>query len=135
MSYAVRNYFRACTDNHSATRDYPSSTTVCCTYLVLSRFPWELTVLPWRFQDFTPWFKIQPQPADCLNHTVIHKYITNAELYLTFSKYGDKSLVVKSLINILKFAYFNIVSFSFFCRYCWSNKQFKNIQWVCLNAC
>ena len=34
---------------------------------------------------------------------VIHKYLINTELYLTFSKYGDKLLVVKSLINILKF--------------------------------
>ena len=45
----------------------------------------------------------------CLNHTVIQKYLINTELYLTFSKYGDKLLIVKSLTNIVKFAYFNIV--------------------------
>ena len=26
---------------------------------------WELTVLPWRLQGFSPWFKTQPQP-NCL---------------------------------------------------------------------
>ena len=45
----------------------------------------------------------------CLNHTVIQKYLINTELYLTFSKYGDKLLTVKCVTNILKFAYFNIV--------------------------
>ena len=47
----------------------------------------------------------------CLNHMVIHKY---TELYLTFSKWIDKLLVMKSLVNILKFTYFNIVFYSFF---------------------
>ena len=70
----------------------------------------------------------------CLNHMVIHKY---TELYLTFSKWVDKLLVMKSSVNILKFTYFNIVfySFFFFFRYFWSNKWFKNTQWACLNAC
>ena len=53
-------------------------------------------------------------PNICLNYTVILKYITNAELYLIFSKYVDILLVVKSLINIVKFAYFNVVFYSFF---------------------
>ena len=53
-------------------------------------------------------------PTVCLNHTVTHKYFINTELYLTFSKNVDKLLVVKSLINILKFAHFNIVFYSFF---------------------
>ena len=50
----------------------------------------------------------------CFNHTMINKYFTITELYLTFSKYGDKLLVVKSLINILKFTHLNIVFYSFF---------------------
>ena len=53
-------------------------------------------------------------PTLCLNYMVILKYLTNAELYLTFSKYADILLVVKSLINIVKFAYFNVVFYSFF---------------------
>ena len=53
-------------------------------------------------------------PNLCLNYMVILKYITNAELYLTFSKYVDILLVVKSLKNIVKFAYFNVVFYSFF---------------------
>ena len=56
----------------------------------------------------------------CLNETVVHKYLINTELYLTFSKSADKLLVMNSLINILKFTYFNIVSISFFRRYLWS---------------
>ena len=35
---------------------------------------------------------------------VIHSYLINTELYLTFSKYNDELLVVKSLANILKYA-------------------------------
>ena len=53
-------------------------------------------------------------PTVCLNHTVIHKYLIITEPYLAFSKYIDKLLVVKSLINILKLTYFNIVFYSFF---------------------
>ena len=53
-------------------------------------------------------------PTVCLNHTVIQKYFINTELYLTFSNYVDKLLVVKSLINILKFACFDIVFYFFF---------------------
>ena len=48
-------------------------------------------------------------PGVCLNDTVI-----NTEVYLTFSKYGGKLLVVKSLLNILKFTYSNNVFYSFF---------------------
>ena len=65
MSYAVRSCFCTRTDNHSPTRHYPPGTTGCCTNLLLSRFPWELTVLPWRLQGFSPWFETQPQP-NCL---------------------------------------------------------------------
>ena len=46
--------------------------------------------------------------ALCLNHMVIHSYLINKELYLTFSKYDEKLLVVKSLVNILKYAYWHI---------------------------
>ena len=50
----------------------------------------------------------------CFKHTMINKYFTITELYLNFSIYGDKLLVVKSLINILKFTYLNIGFYSFF---------------------
>ena len=43
-------------------------------------------------------------PAVSLNHMVIHNYVINTELCLIFSKYGDKLLVVESLVNILKYA-------------------------------
>ena len=65
------------------------------------------------------------QEAASLNHTVICKYLINTELYLSFSKYVDKLLVMKSLINILKFAYFNIAFWSFFRRCLWSKKSFN----------
>ena len=39
-----------------------------------------------------------------LNHMVIRNNRKNTELYLTFSKYGDELLVVKSLVNVLKYA-------------------------------
>ena len=38
-------------------------------------------------------------PTVCLNHMVIHKYLTNTELYLTFAKYDDKLLAVKTLMK------------------------------------
>ena len=69
------------------------------------------------------------QEVVSLNHTVICKYLINTELYLSFSKYVDKLLVMESLINILKFAYFNIVFNivfrSFFHRCLWSKKSFN----------
>ena len=95
MSYAVCNYFCTRTDNQSSARHYPSRTTGCCTNLLLSRLPWEPTVLPWRLQGFTPWFETQPQPCCLFEDTVIHNYLINTQLYLTFSIYGDKLLVVK----------------------------------------
>ena len=48
---------------------------------------------------------------------VIHVYVINTELYLTFLKYGDKLLVVKSLIYILKFPYSALFPIHFFHRY------------------
>ena len=60
MRYVVRDYFCAHTDNHSSTGYYSNRRK-----LLLSRFPWELTDLPWRLQGFTPWFETQPQPP-CL---------------------------------------------------------------------
>ena len=53
-------------------------------------------------------------PTVYLNHMAIHKCLINADLYLTFSKDNHKLLVVKSLMNNLKFKYFNIVFYSFF---------------------
>ena len=54
--------------------------------------------------------------AVCLSYMVIHKYFINTELYLTelYSKCFEKLLEVKSLMNILKSTYFNIVLCSFF---------------------
>ena len=43
-----------------------------------------------------------------MNQMAIHEYLINTDLYLTFSNDGDKLLLVKSLMNILKFTYFNI---------------------------
>ena len=65
LSFELCSYFCARTDNHSPTRHYPPGTTGCCTNLLLSRFPRELTVLPWRLQGVSQWFETQPQP-NCL---------------------------------------------------------------------
>ena len=102
MSYAVRDYFCARTDNHSPTRHYPPRKTGCCTNLLFSRFCWELTVLPWRLQGFTLWFETQLQPR-CLfesygnpqlpyqyrasfNLFKIWRYITSGEKFTKYSK-------------------------------------------------
>ena len=37
-----------------------------------------------------------PSPIACLNHTVVHKNMTDTELYLTLSKYVGELLLVKS---------------------------------------
>ena len=117
MRYAVRDYFCPRTDNHSPTRHYPSGTTGCYTNLPLSRLPWEL------IQFFLEGCRASHHgskhslsPTVCLNHTVIHKYLINAEHYLTFSKYFDQLLGVKSLTKILKLTYliFFFLSFFFF---------------------
>ena len=50
-------------------------------------------------------------PAVCLNHMVIHNYLINTEFDLTFLKYGDKLLVVKSLENILNYACWHIKTY------------------------
>ena len=138
MSYAVQSCFCARTDNHSPTRHYsvsavfkvpiwatqfavasalvqtsptrhyPLRTMRCCANLLLSRFPWELTVLPWRLQTFSLWFKTQPQP-NCLfeSHSDPQVSYQHRALY-KLSKYIDELLVAKSLTNILKFTYFYI---------------------------
>ena len=51
-------------------------------------------------------------PTACLNHTLIHKYRYRASF--TFSKCGNKLLMVKSLTTIWKFTYFSSVFYSFF---------------------
>ena len=92
--------------------------------------PWSFyrTNFPGLFVVFRSQFELSLQEMSmlclsvCLNHTVIHKYLINTKLYLTFSKYDDKLLVVKSLINILKSTYINIAFYSLFCRYLWSKK-------------
>ena len=96
-------YYCARTDNRSPTRHYPPCTTECCTNLLLSMFPWELAVLPWRLQDFPLWFKQRPTPFLRFNHTVFDISTISKKLYLNLSKYVDKLLVVKTLININHF--------------------------------
>ena len=88
LSYAVRSCFFARTDNHSPTRYYPPGTTGCCTNLLSSRFPWELTVLPWRLQGFSPWFETQPQP-NCLfeSHSDPQVSYQHRALYKLFKIY------------------------------------------------
>ena len=108
LSYAVRRCFCTRTGNHSPTRHYPPGTTGCCTNLLLSRFPWELTVLPWRLQGFSPWFKTKTQPYCLFESQAIHKYLNNTRFYINFSKYISELVVAKSLTNIRKFTYFNI---------------------------
>ena len=58
-----------------------------------------LTVLPYRLQGFPLRFENRPGPSVCLNHTVLGNNMISMELYLNLSKYVDKLLVVKSLIN------------------------------------
>ena len=118
MSYTVRSCFCARTDNHSPTRHYsvsavfkvpiwatqfavasalvqtsptrhyPLRTMRCCANLLLSRFPWELTVLPWRLQTFSLWFKTQPQP-NCLfeSHSDPQVSYQHRALYKLFKIY------------------------------------------------
>ena len=48
--------------------------------------------------------KHSSHPTVCLNHTVFSKYMISKELNLNLSKYVDKLLVVKTLINIRHFS-------------------------------
>ena len=96
-------YYCAQTDNRSPSRHYPRGTTECCINLLLSMFPRELAVLPWRLQDFP--LKQRPTPFLCLNHTVFDISTISKKLYLNLSKYVDKLLVVKTLININHFGW------------------------------
>ena len=117
MSYTVCNLCTH-TDNHSATRHYPQDTMGYCTNLLLATFFWGLTVLPWRLQGFTPWSKTQPQSCFSLNDMAIHIYFINTELYLTFSKYGDKLLCGEKFDKYFKITIFqHYFLFIFFHRY------------------
>ena len=71
---------------------------------------WQFFFEVWRASQHS--LKHSLSPTVCLNHVVIRKRLINTELYLTFPKYSDELVVVKSLLNILKFAYFNIVFYS-----------------------
>ena len=94
------------TDNHSPTRHYPTMH-----YLLLSRFSWELTVLLEGGRTSHYGSKHSLSLAVCLNHMVIHRYLISTELYLNFSNYDDKLLVMKSLVNILKYACWCITAY------------------------
>ena len=88
LLFELSSYFCARTDNHSPTRHYPPGTMGCCTNMLLSRFPWELTVLPWRLQGFSPWFETQPQP-NCLfeSHSDPQVSYQHRALYKLFKIY------------------------------------------------
>ena len=67
--------------------------------LLLSRLPWG-----WQFHlkgcGVSHWgSKYRPYPSVCLNHTVFCNCNISRELCLYLSKYVDKLLVAKSLIN------------------------------------
>ena len=102
LPFELRSYYCARTDNHSSTRHYPAGTMGYCTKLLLSRFLWELVVLPWRLQGFPLWFEAHTQSSSvCLNHTVFGICMISKKLYFNLSKCVDNLLVVKTLIKIL----------------------------------
>ena len=80
VSFELRSCYSTHTDNHSPATHYPPGTAGCCSNLFLSRFPWELAILPCRLQDFPLWFETQTQ-ALCLNHRVFGIY-TVSKTYL-----------------------------------------------------
>ena len=55
--------------------------------LLLSRFLWELAVVPWRLQGLPLWFEIQTVPSVCLYPIVFSKryYSLDSILYVTFN--------------------------------------------------
>ena len=69
-------------------------------FLLLLRLPWV-----WQFsvegcKAFYWSLKHRPNPSICLNHAVFGNYMISRKLYLNLSKYVDKLLMVKSLINV-----------------------------------
>ena len=71
--------------------------------LLLSMLP-----LGWQFslegcRSFH-WGSHWPGPSVCLNNTVFGNYMRSSELFLNFSKYFEKLLVGKSLINFKHFS-------------------------------
>ena len=101
---------------------------VAPTYLYQGfRGSWKFFLEGWRASHHSS--KYSFSPTVCLNDRVIHKYLINTEPYLTFSESVDKLLVMKSLINIPKFAYLDIVFYSLF------SQIFVVINWARLNAC
>ena len=68
-------------------------------FLLLSRHSWGQQ--SYLKGDRTSYWglKHRPNSSVCLNPTVFSNYMISSKLYLNFSKYGDKLLVGKSLIN------------------------------------
>ena len=66
-------------------------------HLLLSRYSWgrQFSLDDCRYQSLKHRFC----PSVCLNHLVFDSYMISRKLYLNLSKYVDKLLVVKSLIN------------------------------------
>ena len=85
MQLIVGSYYCSHTDNqqptcHYLTSHYPSGTMEYCNNLLFSRFPG-------RCQFFLEGFRVSQKqsfsPFACLKRMIVHKYMINAELYLT----------------------------------------------------
>ena len=107
LPFELRTYFCACTDKPSHTRH--SGMLHQPAFIKVS-----LRADSSSFEDCRASHcgsKNSSSATVCLNHKVVHKYLINAELHLTFlinllNRFNllNKSLVVKTLINILKFS-------------------------------
>ena len=104
LPFELRSYYWARTYNHSPTRHYPPDTMGC--FINQPAF-YEGFPRSWQFflEDCRASYcgsKHRPSPTVCLNHKVFSIYMINKKLYLNLSKYVDKLLVVKTLINVEK---------------------------------
>ena len=95
----IGSYYCLRTDNqqptcHYPTSQYPPDTIGYCNNLLF------LTFLG-RYQFFLETFRASQKhsfsPFVCLNYMIVHKYMINAELYLTIWKYVNKLLLEKNL--------------------------------------
>ena len=68
-------------------------------FLLLSGLPWAWQFILEGCRPFYWGLKRRPNPSICFNHTVFGSYMISMELYLNFSKYVNKLLVVESFIN------------------------------------
>ena len=96
LPFELHSYCCPRTDNHSHTRH--NGMLHQPDFIKVS--PAELAVLPWRLQAFHCGLKHRPSPSVCLNYTVFGMHMISNKIYLNLSKYVDKLLMVKTLINI-----------------------------------